>query len=420
MKKILAFTLLSIIFSSTAFAYAEEEVILQTAFIPNLIAKAEQGKNTYPILENVQIEDPVIKSGILETNTNSTSNPFPLWRGLSQTAQNIYNLKIENTNVPSCLLKDQLTHTFEEGALENIHVWGVLQTNMTATFPQYEDTDTNFNVGLINVLVDGKFRGGKENFRIMFDPTHQHNHGFMQQFIQDLYVESHRIPHHTVLVGNSRPGVGYEGAQSPYTLPLANRSQISRNLANARKFGVRIKGDYSYIDYDLGGYSSDTFFTEFMPGAEFDGWINFKPLAGTNGKYGKLVTGGGIVSGSRNSTDFFTSGAYVGYEYKNLWIRAEYANANGSNGGGGLTKRKQQGWYVTLGYKINKKLEAILRYDEFDANKKISNNNSREYTAGLNYYIKGQALKIILNYVYCQNEHKADSHRIILGTQLAI
>lgn len=50
---------------------------------------------------------------------------------------------------------------------------------------------------------------------------------------------------------------------------------------------------------------------------EFDGWINLKPLAKTNGKYGKLTTGGGVITGRRNSTDYFISGAYLGYEYKN-------------------------------------------------------------------------------------------------------
>ena len=101
-------------------------------------------------------------------------------------------------------------------------------------------------------------------------------------------------------------------------------------------------------------------------------------------------------------------------------MRAEYANADGSNGGDGLTNKKRQGWYVTLGYRITKKLEAILRYDEFDPDKKISNNNKREYTAGINYYIKGQALKLILNYVYCQNSSAPDSHRIIIGSQIAL
>ena len=397
-----------------------EEVVLDTTGLLTSPLASAAGQEVDD-LPDIKIEEiPPVQTGSVEFTPATPMHHTKFYDELSRTAHNVYNLQIENTNAPACLLKEPLTHHFEKGPLENVHLWSVVQMNMTSSFPENDDYDTKFNMALINTIVDGQFRGGKENFRIMFDPTPQRKHSFLQQFIQDMYIESHRIPHHTILVGNSRPGVGIEGAQSPYTLPLVNRSQISRNLANVRKFGVRVKGNYSLVDYDFGGYSSDTFFTEFFPGVEFNGWVNLKPLGKTDGKYGKLVTGGGIVAGERNSTDFFTAGAYVGYEYKKLWLRAEYANANGSNGGDGLTTKKRQGWYVTLGYHITKKLEAILRYDEFDPDKTIGNNNQREYTAGFNYYVKGQALKLILNYVYCQNPNKADSHRIILGTQIAI
>ena len=56
-------------------------------------------------------------------------------------------------------------------------------------------------------------------------------------------------------------------------------------------------GNYDFVDYDLGGFSSGTYFSDFFPGAEFDGWVNIKPLAKTKGKYGILKIGGGIATG---------------------------------------------------------------------------------------------------------------------------
>ena len=242
----------------------------------------------------------------------------------------------------------------------------------------------------------------------------------MSQFVQDAYYETKRIPHHTILIGNSRTGTGYEGAQSPYTLPFINRSQISRNLANIRKVGVRVKEIILWLIMIFGGYSSDTFFTEFIPGLEFDGWVNLKPLGKTDGKYGKLTTGTGFVLGRRNSVDYSLGGAYIGYEYNKFWTRMEYAISDGSNGGSGLTNKRRQGWYVTIGYRLTKKLEILARYDEFDPDRTVKANNQREYTAGINYYLKGQALKLIFNYIYCQNEAKPDSHRLLVGTQIAL
>ena len=110
---------------------------------------------------------------------------------MAETARHVYNLEIERTDVPSQLLKDQLTWHFEKGALESLHIWSAYQMNFNTTIPERGDTDSKFDVGLINVLIDGKFKGGKENFRIMLDPTHRSSHiPFMEPFFSGFI---HRI-----------------------------------------------------------------------------------------------------------------------------------------------------------------------------------------------------------------------------------
>ena len=173
------------------------------------------------------------------------------------------------------------------------------------------------------------------------------------------------------------------------------------------------------IEYDLGGYSSDTYFKSFFPGAEFAGWVSLKPLGKTSGRYGRLKLGGGITSG-QNDINYFVAGAYASYEYKNLYANFEWGKANGYNGARGLSSNEAEGFYTTLGYRITPKLQAVARYDQFKPNLDKANDIRREYSAGLNYFIKGQALKVMLNYVFCQNDLLKDSHRIILGTQLLL
>ncbi len=336
---------------------AQDEVELQfSEEFKRLVINDTHGSvpNNLELPQETQIITPQI---LQDSNSVDTHSRF--FNGISQTARSIYNLQVEQLDAPKPLLSEALTKHYEHGLLESFHTWGVVQSNFDTIMTEGENGYTKFNPALVNVLFDGKFKGGKEGFRLMLDPSHQHNRPFMQQIVQDAYFETKRIPHHTIMFGNSRTGTGYEGAQSPYTLPFINRSQISRNLANIRKVGLRVKGCYPIVEYDFGGYSSDTFFTEFMPGVEFDGWVNLKPLAKTNGKYGNLTTGGGIVSGTRNSVDYFVGGAYVGYEYKKFWTRMEYAVSDGSNGGSGLTTKRRQGWYVTLGYHITKSLNCL-------------------------------------------------------------
>ncbi len=438
MKKIILILTIILLFDSRAFAQETINLDLEDnhSFIEQIVQNQNNAEDDQVVdyvsmseadkqnaaADNTIYRNKVFHSTVTENIEQTPVNPqFSLFTALAETAKSVYNLEIERTDVPEALLKDQLTFHFEKGVLDNVHIWSAYQMNFSTNIPERGDTDSKFDVGLINILIDGQFKGGKENFRIMLDPTHRSSHiPFMEPFFQDLYIESHRLAHTNILVGNSRPGVGIEGAQSPYTLAFINRSQISRNLANIRKFGVRVRGDYSLMDYDVGIYSSSTNFTSFFPGHEFDAWMNLKPLGKTDGRYGKLVAGGGISSGDKHDTSYMVSSAYAGYDYKKFWTKFEYAHANGSNGGSGLTNKKSEGLFVTVGYHLTKKLEILARYDEFNPDRMIRNNKMREYTLGTNYYLKGQALKLIFNYIYCQNDSKTDSHRLLVGTQILI
>lgn len=405
LNKIKKTILIFMLFSSCA-CFAQEEITLEKEDI----LKAD-GDFTQAIVGQTKEE--------FERNVEAEKDTF--LSNLKKAPADIMALKVEKTDTFVPLLKNQMTMTFERGPLESFTTWAAYVSNFDVNMPEGGGARGKYNNAVINIAFEGKFKGGKEGFRVLVDPTPTHaNRGFFNQFFQDVYIESNRFKHHNILIGNSRTGVGIEGALSPYVLPFSARSQISRNLGNVRKFGLRVRGKYSLLDYDLGGYSSDTFFTEFFPGVEFDGWANVKPFGKTDGRYGQLKIGGGIVGGKRNGTDYFQSGAAVDYRYKKFWARGEWADANGSNGGGGLTAKKQDGLYGTIGYNFTPKVEGLLRYDQFRPNKTIKDNFQREYTAGINYYIKGQSLRFLFNYVYCQNDLKKDSHKLIVGGQIIL
>ncbi|MBR3605756.1 MAG: hypothetical protein IKL52_06990, partial [Candidatus Gastranaerophilales bacterium] len=137
-------------------------------------------------------------------------------------------------------------------------------------------------------------------------------------------------------------------------------------------------------------------------------------------KHGKLYIGAEVSHGERNSQDFTVASSAIRYYREKFWAAAEYQHADGSNGGSGLSDKKGYGYNLTLAYRLTKKLELLFRFDDFDKDKSISNNNTREYTTGLNWYILGQTARMMLNYVFCENEAKENSHRLILGTQLIL
>lgn len=345
---------------------------------------------------------------------------IPQEETFSQKVHKILEGEVERTDVPYHLLAEKLTYHCKKGPLESVRLWGSIQPQLGVSLGHNLPTTVDYSEDHFNIGIDGKFRGGKEDFRLMVNLNPHHNRNFWQHLPADIFIASNRIPHHRVILGNSRPLVGIEGGQSPYTLPFVNRSQISRTYGTVRKFGVRVLGDYSFVDYEFGGFSSDTYFRKFFPGVEFNGWVNIKPLAKTDGRYGKLKLGGGINGGQYGSGEFFVAGAYAGYEYKKFFANFEWAQADGSNGATGYTNTKSTGFYATIGYNITKKLQILARYDQFDPNRDVAHNLRREYTAGINYFLKGQGLKLILNYVFCQNQGANDSHRIMVGTQILL
>ena len=339
---------------------------------------------------------------------------------LKDKIRDIYNLEIYKYDEPSYLFGEILTKKYgEESALESTHIWGAYGTDFDVIFNDNGTITNNYNYNAVNIGFDGKFKDDNADFRVMMGFPPRSHKNFTKTMFADVFIASNRIPHHRVQAGYYRPRVGMEGGNSAYTLPFVSRAQISRNFGTARKIGARIIGDYSLADYDFGVYSSGTFFQDYFPGEEFTGWLNLKPLGNTYGKYGNLKLGTGVDMGHRRD-NFCVTGAYAGYEYKKFMADVEWANANGYNGQVNLSDvhKHASGFYTTIGYMLTKKAQLLARYDVFDPDKNMMKNKKREYSFGLNYFIKGQALRVTLNYIFCQNDSMRNSHRLVLGTQI--
>lgn len=346
---------------------------------------------------------------ILDANVQETT--------LTDKIHEILTSEVEDTNRSFYLFEDILTKKFETGPVETMNLFGYYRGYVEMDLS--EGGDSEYESNAVQVGLKGKFRGSETFYetRFRFNPVSEYS--FLQCLPVENYIANKSIPHHTIFLGNMRTPTGYEGGATNTVLPFLARSQIARNFGNTRKVGLKVKGNYDLIEYDIGGYSSETYFKSFFPGTEFSGWLTLKPLGKTDGKYGKLNLAGGVTAG-RYNTDYTVSGLYASYEYKKFMANFEYAYADGYNGAHKVSTNKAEGFYSTLSYKITPKLHLLGRYDQYIPNKAVQNNTNREYSAGLSYFVKGQALKVMLNYVFCQNDAKKDSHRIMLGTQILL
>lgn len=310
------------------------------------------------------------------------------------------------------------TMRFEKGFIEELKPFFAYQGNFNFNFLSNK-YDTQFLENTTELALIGKIRNQPIEYKMIFNFLPKDGYSYFQTMFTDDFITLKYIPHNEISIGSFRTPIGVEGGMSGYTLPFLTRSQISRNFGSVRGVGFKVMGSYSLADYNIGMTSADRRWKHLFPGAEFNGWVNFKPLGRTNGKYGVLKIGGGLNAG-HNDFDYNVAGAYVSYKVKKISIRGEYAVSHGSNGLAGLTRNKAYGVYTTITYNLTKKLQLLARYDYFNSDMEKSGRNSTEYTVGLNYFVKGSALKFMLNYVFCQSDYKDNSNRIMLGTQIIL
>lgn len=378
-------------------------------------------KEITPEITETPFEADVIKDDFYQDNAEERiEEPNVLKeQSLKEKLHDVFTLQVEDNNDIEYLFDGITTKHFESGIFDNIGIWGLWRGGLCETISKSGHDDTRMSYDIIETRLHGMFRDKKTSFVITTRYLPQKEFKFMQNLFSDVFIR-HKFNKHAVLtIGNTRTHTGEEGSWSELLIPFYMRSQISRQYGNIRKLGVRMSGEYKYMDYDLALNSSGTYFTSFFPGAEFCGWLNFKPLANTGGKYGDLKIGGGLTSGRRHF-DYTNVGAYVGYKYKRFKADFEIAAGNGSNGRVGPTSLHTRGYYTTLYYDLTKKIQLVARFDDFIPNSHNSSHHTREYSAGVNYYIKGQALKLMVNYVFREDNITGNTHKIIVGTQILL
>ncbi|MFH0702618.1 MAG: hypothetical protein V2B14_03655 [bacterium] len=230
----------------------------------------------------------------------------------------------------------------------------------------------------------------------------------------DAYIATDIIPHHTFYLGQSRTPIGYEGVQGTLALDTIKRAQIAANFSNNRDMGIKLAGNWKFVDYTLGAFNGNGQNTNDTTNSDLDigSWLVFKPLYMCP-QLGSLELGGGYYLGKNATYSNETAGFYSGYKYKKYAIRGEYAIKDGYT----TANRRADGWYVHNSYLLTDKIQLVARFDQFDPNAKVGKDLSNEYTLGGNYFLSNQNLKLQFNLGYVDNQAGKDSERISVLTQ---
>lgn len=305
-----------------------------------------------------------------------------------------------------------------------------IQTRYTGMMKQGSSaTPDNFKLDLAEFGLQGKMQDHLDYRMSLLPSRNIGKDSTSTTMLGDMYVGTDIIPHHTVQLGQTRLPIGVEGALSPYSIDFADRSQITRAYSDTRDLGVKVNGNWKYAEYFAGAYNGARNNTaETNSSMDICSWVNFKPLASLP-KYGSLKIGGGYTTGrngavatdstgkNKSDKDYHLTGFAGEYSYKKFTVNGEYMRSDAFS-----TKTYKEniadGYYYTLKYRLNKKIELLTRYDVLNPNRQSDNNKISEYTVGSNYFFKDRNFMLKTNYVYVRYPGDGlNSHRIVVQTQ---
>ena len=265
----------------------------------------------------------------------------------------------------------------------------------------------------------------------------------------DIFVNWHQIPEAQIKVGQYKAPFGLEQITSDTKLFVIERSLPTGALTPERQIGVQIWGKpfehvwpeqkdlvtyYAGIFNGNGRNTTNNDNNNFM----YVGRLELLPFKGKLfGQDSSLKLGGDVLNSrddagtnispagnlSVNPDGSLSSFILPGADERTAWsvdaslnmgrfdLFGEYLSeeVNGRTVGGvasGFADFTASGWYVQGSYFIiPKKLQAAVRWEDLNPGQ-VGNDGIRSITAGLNYYIRGDSIKLMGNYVHTWSDFR--------------
>lgn len=243
-------------------------------------------------------------------------------------------------------------------------------------------------------------------------------------------------------LGQFKIPVGYESLVSTSALPFVERPLIftardpfDGGYGDVRDTGLQLNSKFSKdFNLRLGVFNgvgdrqnalalSDN--KAILGRLDYNGVKNLTlGISGGLGKTGVSATSGTTTQVRRANRDLFN--LFAAYNKGKIYAASEYLRGNavpitltqavGATPAVTAAGRDISGYYGAVGYMFTPKLQGLFRYDNLDTNRSTGNSTLKDYTLGLNYYLKGNEAKVQLNVV--NHDGDAGAAGIRKGTEL--
>lgn len=369
---------------------------------------------------------------------------------LNQLEKTVQSLQKENTELKTKLGWDAKTQSLPvsvkaAGKESKLSIGGYLQGQAEfgdAADARYTGIEDRFLIRRARLTVSGAFT---ENFDFKLEGDFGANSVSEQTGyragISDVFINWNRYAFANVKLGQFKTPFGFEQLMADPKYVSIERSLANDRLTDSRQIGVGVSGDFlsKRLSYSVGAFNGTAVNNSFNDNDNFmfAGRVNGTPVlvklgeeelqwtVGVNGITAHEV--GVTRSGFGFTGNLFTGERYgLGVDTQLKWglfgLSAEYLrNHFEPTGGVPATSFDAAGWYVCgSAYVWPKKLQALVKFEQFDPRLGVTGNTSDTWTVGLNYYVKGDDVKLSANYLLGDPSGLADNQsRILTRVQVA-
>lgn len=228
------------------------------------------------------------------------------------------------------------------------------------------------------------------------------NSGYRAQ-LTDAFVRWNKFDFATVTFGQFKTPYGYEQLLSDTKLPFVERSLPNDRLTLSRQIGLMVSGDIiaDRLAYAVGVFNGNNVNNG---GNDNENFMTVGRLSGTPVKTEKLTL---ALGANAYASDDGVNAAAVQRDGRGVdaqlkagrfdagaeWLQTDYNPAAGAS-------YVSEGWSAQAGYfVVAKKLRAGLRYETYDPDTAVADDESSTWTCGLTWFLKGDDLKLALNYL---------------------
>ncbi len=272
----------------------------------------------------------------------------------------------------------------------------------------------------------------KVSATVMFDPAKDTTSSRSRNnILQEIVISYALDKRNSVDLGQFKIPVGYESLVSSSALPFVERPLIfttrdpfDGGYGDVRDTGIQLNSQFSKdFNLRLGVFNgvgdrqnalalSDE--KAILGRLDYNGIKNLTlGVSGGVGNTGTTGTANGSTVTRRADRNLFN--LFAAYNKNKIYAAGEYLRGDAVPINFGLNTttnapiivngRDIEGYYAAVGYMFAPKLQGLFRYDNFDTDRNAGNSTLKDYTLGVNYFLKGTEAKVQFNVI----DHNGDS-----------